>query len=84
MPLEKVFFFKEKKVSLSYLNNVEDHVLVEAVQYALGHPIVAPGAVNQQELLQVGKLKKESNMFRRTQHIGVKVTKCLPEQKADE
>lgn len=49
-PLEKALPVKEK-VHAAHLNNVENHVLVEAVQYALGHPVVAPGTVNQQELL---------------------------------
>lgn len=38
-------------VSVAYLNNVENHVLVEAVQDALGHSVVAPGTMDQQELL---------------------------------
>lgn len=29
-----------------YLNDVEDHILVEAVEDALGHPVVAPGSMN--------------------------------------
>lgn len=45
-------------MNLAHLNDVEDHVLVEAVQDALGDATVAPGAMNQQELLQVGKLRK--------------------------
>lgn len=40
-----------REKALTYLDNVENHILVEAVQYALGHPVVAPGTVNQQELL---------------------------------
>lgn len=54
-------FRLDQEVNLAHLDNVEDHVLVEAVQYALGHAVVAPGAVNQQELLQVGKLRKKKN-----------------------
>lgn len=38
-------------VSVAHLNNVENHILVEAVQDALGHPVVAPGTMDQQELL---------------------------------
>lgn len=41
----------------AHLDDVEDHVLVEAIQDALGHAVVAPGAVDQQQLLQVGKLQ---------------------------
>lgn len=29
-----------------YLNDVEDHILVETVEDTLGHPVVAPGSVN--------------------------------------
>lgn len=50
----------EEEVGLAHLDNVEDHVLIETVQDALGHPIVAPGAVDQQQLLQVGKLRGEN------------------------
>lgn len=42
---------------LAYLDNVENHVLIETVQDTLGHTIVAPGAVDQQQLLQVGELR---------------------------
>lgn len=42
----------------AHLDDVENHVLVEAVQDALGHSVVAPGAVDQQQLLQEGKLEK--------------------------
>lgn len=44
-----------------YLNDVEDHILVETVEDALGHPVVAPGSMNQKQLLQVGKLKRDSD-----------------------
>lgn len=49
-PLEKTLPVKEKDHA-AHLNNVENHVLVEAVQYALGDPVVAPGTMNQEELL---------------------------------
>lgn len=58
VPLIRALLLKEG-ASRAHLNDVEYHVLVETVQDALGHPVVAPGTVNQQELLQVGKLKKE-------------------------
>lgn len=58
VPLIRTLLLKEG-ASPAHLNDVEHHVLVETVQDALGHPVVAPGTVNQQELLQVGKLKKE-------------------------
>lgn len=58
VPLIRTLLLKEG-ASRAHLNDVEYHVLVETVQDALGHPVVAPGTVNQQELLQVGKLKKE-------------------------
>lgn len=58
VPLIRTLLLKEG-ASRAHLNDVEHHVLVETVQDALGHPVVAPGTVNQQELLQVGKLKKE-------------------------
>jgi hypothetical protein len=50
-----------KSTPLPYLDDIEDHVLVEAVQDALGHPVVAPSPMNQEQLLQVGKLTRESN-----------------------
>lgn len=40
----------------SYLDDVEDDVLVETVEDALGDPVVAPRSVDQQQLLQVGEL----------------------------
>ena len=58
VPLIRTLLLKEG-ASRAHLNDVEYHVLVETVQDALGHPVVAPSTVNQQELLQVGKLKKE-------------------------
>lgn len=58
VPLIRTLLLKEG-ASRAHLNDVEHHVLVETVQDTLGHPVVAPGTVNQQELLQVGKLKKE-------------------------
>ena len=61
VPLIRTLLLKEG-ASPAHLNDVEHHVLVETVQDALGHPVVAPGTVNQQELLQVGKLKKERKL----------------------
>lgn len=51
-----------------YLDDVEDHILVETVQDTLGHPVVAPGSVDQKQLLQVGKLKRSSGKFRAACH----------------
>lgn len=43
---------------LSYLNNVQHNVLVEAIQDALGNAVVIPSTVNQQKILQVLELKE--------------------------
>lgn len=40
-----------------YLNNIEDYVLVEAVQDALGDSVIVPGTVNHQQILQILELK---------------------------
>lgn len=40
----------------AYLNDVKDNILVEAVQDALGHTVVVPGSVDEQQILQVFKL----------------------------
>jgi len=40
-----------------YLDDVQDNVLVEAVQDALGHTVVAPRSVHQQQITQVFKLE---------------------------
>jgi len=40
----------------TYLYDVEHNVLVEAVQDTLGHAVVVPGAVHQQQILQVFEL----------------------------
>lgn len=41
----------------TYFNDVEDDVLVEAVEDALGHTVIVPGSVDQQQILQVFKLR---------------------------
>lgn len=41
----------------TYFNDVEDNVLVEAVEDALGHTVVVPGSVDQQQILQVFELR---------------------------
>ena len=51
VPLIRTLLLKEG-ASPAHLNDVEHHVLVETVQDALGHPVVAPGTVNQQEGLE--------------------------------
>lgn len=40
----------------NYLNDVEDDVLVEAVQDTLGHTVVIPRSVDEEEILQVLEL----------------------------
>ena len=40
----------------SYLNNVEDNILVEAVQDTLGYTVVIPGSMDEQQILQVFEL----------------------------
>lgn len=40
-----------------YLNNIEDYILVEAVQNALGDSIVVPGTMDHQQILQILELK---------------------------
>lgn len=44
-------------VPRTHLNDVQDDVLVEAVQDALGHAVVVPGSVDQQQILQVFELR---------------------------
>lgn len=39
-----------------YLDDVEDNVLVEAVQDTLGYAVVIPGSVDKQQILQVFEL----------------------------
>lgn len=41
---------------VSYLNDVEDNILVEAVQDTLGYSVVIPGSVDKQQILQVFEL----------------------------
>lgn len=40
----------------TYLNNVEDDILVETVQNTLGYTIVVPGSMDEQQILQVFEL----------------------------
>ena len=40
----------------TYLDDVEDNVLIEAVQDTLGNAVVIPGPVHQQQILQVFEL----------------------------
>lgn len=42
----------------SYLDNVEDHILIETVEDALGDAVVAPRPVDQKEFLQIGELRR--------------------------
>lgn len=58
----------------AHLDDVENHVLVEAVQDALGHSVVAPGAVDQQQLLQEGKLEKGGDGVGRAHDLRGRVT----------
>lgn len=41
---------------MTYFNDVEDNVLVEAVQDTLGHTVVIPGSMDEQQILQVFEL----------------------------
>ena len=41
---------------MTYLDDVQDNVLVEAIQDTLGYTVVIPGAVDQQKILQVFEL----------------------------
>lgn len=45
-----------------YLNDVEDDILVEAVQDTLGHAVVIPGSVDQQQILQVFELRRSKGI----------------------
>lgn len=40
----------------TYLNNVENNVLVEAVQDAFGYTVVIPCSMDEQQILQVFEL----------------------------
>lgn len=40
----------------TYLNDVEDNVLVEAVQDTFGYTVVIPGSMDKQQILQVFEL----------------------------
>ena len=54
-----VIWFKASRLNRkleTYLYDVEDNVLIEAVQDTLGHAVVIPGAVHQQQILQVFEL----------------------------
>lgn len=42
--------------SKTYFNNVEDDVLVKAVEDALCHTVVVPGSMDKQQILKVFKL----------------------------
>lgn len=39
-----------------YLNDVQDNILVEAVQDTLGYTVVIPGPMDEQQILQVFEL----------------------------
>lgn len=41
---------------MSYLNNIQHNVFVEAVQDALSNSVVVPGTMDQQEVLQILEL----------------------------
>lgn len=47
----------------TYLNDVENNVLVETVQDALGDTIVVPGSVDKQQILQVFELRWREEMM---------------------
>lgn len=47
---------RQQTVQQSYLDDVQDYVLVEAVKDALGNTVVVPSSVNQQQILQVLEL----------------------------
>ena len=40
----------------TYFNDVEDNILVEAVEDALGYTVVIPGSMDEQQILQVFEL----------------------------
>lgn len=40
----------------TYFNDIEDNILVKAVQDTLGNTIVIPGSMDQQQILQVFEL----------------------------
>lgn len=46
----------QELMSESYLNDVEDDILVEAVQDTLGYAVVIPGSMDEQQILQVFEL----------------------------
>lgn len=50
--------------SISYLNNVQHNVFVEAVQDALSNSVVIPGTMDQQEVLQILKLSEGRHVER--------------------
>ena len=45
----------------THLNDVEDNILVEAVQDTLGDAVVVPGSVDEQQILQVFELRVRGN-----------------------
>ena len=49
----------ERAGGVTYLDDVEDDVLVEAVQDALGHAVVAPRPVHQQQVPQELELEDD-------------------------
>lgn len=40
----------------TYFNDVEDNILVKAVQDTLGYTVVIPGSMDEQQILQVFEL----------------------------
>lgn len=48
-------------MKFTHLDDVEDNVLVEAVEDALGHAVVVPGPMDKQEVLQVLELPRGEN-----------------------
>lgn len=40
-----------------YLDNIEDYILVEAIQDTLGDSVIVPGTMHHQQILQIFELK---------------------------
>lgn len=45
----------------THLDDVQDNILVEAVQDTLGYTVVVPGSVDEQQILQVFELRVRGN-----------------------
>lgn len=55
----------------TYFNDVQDNILVEAVQDTLGYAVVIPGSMDKQKILQVFELceRKTALITLKTAHI---------------